>query len=318
MRRDDAAAPLVFALAPCRRLVASIRGVQRGRVSIGRFPNGELHAHIDGPVADRACLVVGSISPPDTHLVELTLLAHSLRRAGAGSITAVLPYLAYARQDRADVGEGLGLAWAGDLLRASGVDRVVSIDVHSEGATEILGLPLASLSPARAFAAALPPGWTAEDVTFIAPDEGAIGRCRALAGAVSSGRPIAVLSKRRSGAGVVHTELHGEVTRRGVIVDDILDTGATLLSCCRLLAAHGALELGVAVTHAVLTGTEWRGLWSSGVTRLWVTDTLPPSRARAAGAEIVPVAPLLAPLLLGRSTESPGGQLRMRAAAGGT
>ena len=130
MRRDDAAAPLVFALAPCRRLVASIRGVQRGRVSIGRFPNGELHAHIDGPVADRACLVVGSISPPDTHLVELTLLAHSLRRAGAGSITAVLPYLAYARQDRADVGEGLGLAWAGDLLRASGVDRVVSVDVH--------------------------------------------------------------------------------------------------------------------------------------------------------------------------------------------
>ena len=189
MRRDDDAAPLVFALAPCRRLVASIQGVRHGRARIGRFPNGELHAQIDGSVAERACLVVGSVSPPDTHLIRLTLLTHCLRRAGAGSITAVLPYLAYARQDRADPGQGLGLAWAGDLLRASGVDRVVSVDVHSEVAADVLGLPLASLSPARAFAAALPPDWTTGDVTFIAPDEGAIGRCRALADAAASGRP---------------------------------------------------------------------------------------------------------------------------------
>jgi len=291
--------PLVFALPPCRRLVASAAGIERGDAVLARFPNGELHARVAGAVEGRVCVVVGSIAPPDARLVQVTLLAHALRRAGARSVTAVLPYLAYARQDRAEPYEGLGLAWVGELLGGSGVDDVVTVDVHSAAASDVLGLPVTSLSSAGPLAAALSSDWTSGDVTFVAPDEGAIGRCRTLARAASSVRPIAYLTKRRSAAGIVHMRLVGDVSRRVVIVDDILDTGATLLSGCGILAARGVEEIGVVVTHPVLTGREWRRLWSVGMQRLWVTDTIPGRRARAAGAEIVPVAPLLAPVLRG-------------------
>jgi ribose-phosphate pyrophosphokinase len=308
--------PLVFALSPCRRLVASIARLQRGSARLGRFPNGELHARVETPVAGRECMIVGSISPPDTRIAQVTLLAHAMRRAGARTVTAVLPYLAYARQDRADAGEGLGLAWAGGLLRASGVDRVVTVDVHSEAAASLLAMPLTSLRPHTVLAAALPAAWTSEEVTFVAPDEGAIERCRALANTLSSPRPIAFLTKRRSGAGIVHTELTGELGRRALIVDDILDTGATLLSCCRWLTERGVAETAVVVTHAVLTGSAWLDLWSAGMRRLWVTDTIPGARAHAGGAEVVSVAPLLAPVLQGWATNSSRGDRLMPLASG--
>jgi ribose-phosphate pyrophosphokinase len=279
--------------------VASVGGIERADAMLDRFPNGELHARLAGPVRGRACMVVGSITPPDARLAQLTLLAHALRRAGARSVTAVLPYLAYARQDRAEPAEALGLAWVGGLLGASGVDDVVTVDVHSQAASDVMGLPVTSISPAELLAAVLPPDWTSDESTFVAPDEGAIERCRALAAAASSARPIAYLTKRRSAAGVAHMRLVGDVSRRAVIVDDILDTGATLLSCCGILTQRGVEQVGVVVTHGVLTGTVWRRLWSVGMRRLWITDTIPSGRARAAGAEIVPVAPLLVPVLQG-------------------
>jgi ribose-phosphate pyrophosphokinase len=299
MADDAPEQPLAFALSPYRRLVASISGVERGDAAVDRFPNRELHARIAAPVRGRDCIVVGSISPPDTRLAQLTLLAHTLRRGDARSITAMVPYLAYARQDRADVGESLGLAWVGVLLAAAGVDAVVTVDVHSRAAPALLGMPVISLPGTPVLAAALPPEWTSSDVTFVAPDEGARERCQALADAVASARPIAVVAKRRSATGVVHTELTGTVGRRVVLVDDILDTGATLISCCRWLAREGVEDVAVVVTHGVLTGDAWRALPSVGVRRLWMTDTVPSAGRRAASADIVPIAPVLAPRLRG-------------------
>ena len=294
--------PLVFALPRYRRLVASIPGIDRGTAAVERFPNRELHARITAPVRGRDCIVVGSISPPEARLARLTLLIHTLRRGGARSVTAVLPYLAYARQDRADAGESLGLAWAGALLAAAGTDAVVTVDVHSRAAYTLVGVPVTSLPAIAVLAAALPPEWTGPDVTFVAPDEGARERCQALADAAANPRPIAVVAKRRSAAGVIHTELMGAVSRRVVLVDDILDTGATLISCCRWLAREGVAEAAVVVTHGVLTGDAWRALPSVGVRRLWMTDTIPGRGRRAPHAGIVPIAPLLAPLLQERVT----------------
>jgi ribose-phosphate pyrophosphokinase len=293
------APPLVFALAPYRRLVAAISGIDRGDVAAGRFPNRELHARIAAPVLGRDCIVVGSLSPPEAHLAQLTLVADTLRRGGARSITAMAPYLAYARQDRAAPGESLGLAWAGALLTAAGIDAVVTVDVHSPAAPELLGVPITSLSATDALAAALEPEWTAADVAFVAPDEGARERCHALADAVGGSRPIVVMAKRRSATGVVHTKPAGTVGRRVVLVDDILDTGGTLISCCRWLAREGVTEAAVVVTHGVLTGDAWRELPSLGVRRLWMTDTVPGAAQRAAGAGVVSIAPVVAPVLRG-------------------
>jgi ribose-phosphate pyrophosphokinase len=280
----------------CERFVPRA-GAGVEHVSVGRFPNGELHAEVPGRVEGRRAIVVGSISPPPGNLERLTLVAHALRRAGAAPVTAVLPYLAYARQDRAERTESLGLAWAGELLRASGVEEVVCVDVHSDEAAEVLGLRLTSLSPAGLLAAALPEVWR-EQVTFVAPDEGALDRCAALARSAGSDLPVMWARKRRTPSGVEHLGLVGSPGRRAVVVDDILDTGATLASCWRALRASGAEQIAVVATHGLFTGEGWRAMFDDGVQEVWITDTVL-SRRRAQVAHIVPVAPLLAPVLDG-------------------
>jgi ribose-phosphate pyrophosphokinase len=242
-------------------------------------------------------VVVGSISPPAGNLERLTLVAHTLRRAGAAGVTAMLPYLAYARQDRAARRESLGLGWAGELLRASGVDGVVCVDVHSDQAREVLGLALTSLSPAELIARALPEAWRS-GATFVAPDEGAVDRCSAVARAAGVDRPVVWARKRRTPTGVEHLGFVGSPASPAIVVDDILDTGDTLVSCCQQLQAAGVTHLGVVATHGLFTGDHWRDLFSHGVREIWITDTVL-SRRRPAQAHVVSVAPILAAALAG-------------------
>jgi len=295
--RSAGAPPLVFIMRGQARFAAAVVEAECGHSVLRHFANGELHARVSTPVDGRHCVAVGASSPPTANLASLTLLAHTLRRAGASRITALLPYLAYARQDRALPTQSLGLAWVGELLRVSGIDDVTCVDVHSDAARSVLGLPVTSLSPAALLAAALPAAWR-EQVTFVAPDEGAIDRCAAIAAIADANRPIAWVRKRRTATGVEHLGFVGTPGRRVVIVDDILDTGETLLSCCRELRALGVEEIGVLATHGLFTGERWRGLFREGVTRLWITDSVL-SRRQPPEAELVPVAPLLAPVLTG-------------------
>jgi ribose-phosphate pyrophosphokinase len=172
------------------------------------------------------------------------------------------------------------------------------VDVHSEQAAELLGVALTSLSPAALLAGALSDAWRS-DVTFVAPDEGAVGRCSAVARAVGVDRPIVWARKRRTASGIEHLGLEGTPGRRTIVVDDILDTGATLVSCCRALRDAGVAEIRVAATHGLFTGDRWQALFAEGVREILITDTVL-SRRRSAQVQIVPVAPLLAPVLEGR------------------
>jgi len=265
------------------------------RPTVARFANGELHAQLSGSVDGRNCTLVATMLPAADSLVRLTLVAHTLRRAGARRITALVPYLAYARQDRAQPNESLGLAWVGELLRASGIDELICVDIHSHDGLAAIGLPVTSLSPAVLLAAAVPDRWR-DDLTFVAPDEGAVDRCTELAACIDVERPVIWARKRRTPAGVEHLGLVGTPGRRALIVDDILDTGATLVSCCRALRVAGVREIGVIVTHGLFTGDQWHRLRNEGVREIWMTDTVM-SRRRPPNAEVIPIGALLAPLL---------------------
>jgi ribose-phosphate pyrophosphokinase len=254
---------------------------------VARFPNGELHVEVPKRVEGRRRIVIGSISPPPGNLERLTLVTHALRRAGARRIAVLLPYLAYSRQDRAESGESLGLAWVGELLQASGVSGVVCVDVHSERAADLVGLSLTSLLPAGLLASALPEEWRSR-VTFVAPDEGAIERCSAVARAAGVEGPVVWAQKRRTPTGVEHLGLAGSPGPRALIVDDILDTGATLMSCCRALRDCGVEQIGVIATHGLFSGERSRALFAEGVRRMWVTDTVL-SRRRPPQAQVVPL-----------------------------
>lgn len=290
--------PIVFPLPQYRALLAAAsigRAVPAlGGCEFARFANGELYVRIDGPVAGRACAIWGSLAPPDEQLLSVLALAHTLRREGARELVALLPYLGYARQDRAERGQSLGAAWAGDLLRAVGVQRVLTLDVHSRAAAACFPMPLESLSPAPLFAEVLAQrGLT--DVSVVAPDEGALQRSEALIAAAGIRAPLAHLRKHRDASGVTHSTLAGAVSARVVIVDDILDTGGTLASACAALRRAGAQEIYVLVTHGLFTGERWRELPALGVQRIFTTDSTAAAAEHA--GNLVEVLPAAGPML---------------------
>lgn len=265
-----------------------------GRFSLMRHPNHELRAEIHSPVSGEHCFILGSIAPPDTQLLALLLLAHTLRKEGADRVTALLPYLAYAREDKIKPGQSVATAWVGALLKASALDEVWAVDVHSAHDQELFPLPLKSLSPAALFGEFLRK-WGLTAASFVAPDEGAVARCQAVrSAATESSGEIVYFRKERTANGIVHHELVGRVQPRAILVDDILDTGATLVSAGERLVSAGAEELYICVSHGLFTGERWRDLWALPLKHIFCTDSV----AACAGIAdpritTLPVGPLL-------------------------
>ena len=275
-------------------LLCELPGLKPGRFSLLRHSNQEWHADIQSSVSGEHCFVLGSIAPPDAQMVSLLLLAHTLRQQGAARITGLLPYLAYSREDKLKPGQSLATAWAGALLKASALDEIWAVDVHSEHDHELFPVPLVSLSPAAIFAECLKKSRLAE-ASFVAPDEGAVARCEAVRSAAAKGADgVAYFQKERTGSGITHHGLIGRVQRRAIVVDDVLDTGETLVSACQRLVEVGVEELYICVTHGLFTGVRWQALWSLPVKHLFCTDTVP-ACAGLTDSRIttLPVGPLL-------------------------
>jgi ribose-phosphate pyrophosphokinase len=222
------------------------------------------------------------------------LLAQTLKKEGADKITAVLPYLAYSRQDKNKSGESLGTAWVGALLKSSGIDQVLTVDVHSERDKLLFPIPLISLSTATLFADAVKK-YRLTDTTIVAPDNGAISRCEAVKRA--AGMPMGetpYFEKKRTEKGIIHCGPVGQVGAKAVVVDDMIDTGGTLVSACEQLRAAGVEEIYILVSHGLFTESSWTKLWSLGVRRIFCTDTVPlRSGIEAANITVLSIVPLI-------------------------
>jgi ribose-phosphate pyrophosphokinase len=294
---DVMSAPLQVALPGYESQAASMAGVETLRPAVTRFANGELGIDLRGHVEDRDCVVLGTTAPPESRLVELMLVADTLRRHGAESVRALVPYLAYARQDALEPRRSIAAAWLGQVLAASGVSELITVDVHSDQAVQLLGVPVTVLPSAPLFADLLGEE-RGGDAVAVAPDQGARPRTRALARALDLDRPIAWLEKERRPDRVTHGEVVGELAPRAIVVDDILDTGGTLLSCCRELLRRGVEEITVVVTHGLFTGDRWRDLGDLPVRAIHTTDSVPAARLQASPLVCVhPIAPVLAAAL---------------------
>ena len=281
--------PILLPLPGFEPLAESVTGVERVCPTLARFDNGEIEVRLRAPVAGRDCVVLGTAAPPAERLVELLLAADTLARHDARSVRAMLPYMAYARQDRPEPGHSLAAAWLGRALAASGIEAVTTIDIHSDAARELIGLPLASLSPAPLFARALAPT-VSPDTVVVAPDGGAVARAAATAHALGTDRPVAWLEKKRTAAGVTHERIVGELARHAIVVDDILDTGGTLVSCCRELISCGVQSVTVAVTLGLFTGRRGSGPGaarrSSGLARVHTIASLLTAAVPTAGSGV--------------------------------
>lgn len=252
-----------------------VPNLRRGAFRVERFANRELVVRLENPVFGEHCAVLATIAPPDENLASTLLIAHTLRKEGAIEIIAMLPYLAYSRQDKDKRDESLAIKWIGALMEASGIDRVATVDVHSPRDVQLFAVPLISISPAKVFAEALSQ-YRLAGATIVAPDEGAIPRCEAIIEAAGL-QPVAIpyFEKHRVKGGIHHDRFIGEVGVNVVFVDDILDTGATLISACQRLLRGGVEDIQIMVTHGLFTGNEWTGLWDLGVSRIFITDTVP-------------------------------------------
>jgi len=267
---------LIFAFSPYQRFengLLQIPGTEIGHFSVARFANGELYIDLRTTAANNPCIVIGTITPPDTNLTSLSLLCHTLAQKGAAGITAVLPYLAYMRQDKPEPGRSRAASWIGEIFHASHIAKVITVDIHSQAAMDLFPMPVVSLSPAAVFAQEIRRR-DLLDATLVAPDEGALDRCEAVRRLLGNTQSLAHFHKERTPDGV-RSSLNGEVGKRAIIIDDILDTGSTLIACCEALRQLGVMEIMIFVTHGLFTGTAWQRLWSFPVKCLYCTDTVP-------------------------------------------
>ncbi|HEX8932176.1 MAG TPA: ribose-phosphate diphosphokinase, partial [Patescibacteria group bacterium] len=230
-----------------------------GKFVAKRFPNEELHIKLETKIKNKPCLILGSIVPPEANLFSFLLLAHTLKKENAQQIITLLPYLAYSRHDKQEPQKSYATALIGNLLQTSGIAEVITVDVHNPQTKRLFPIPLISLSPAQIFAEKIKK-LQLQNVTLVAPDEGAILRTQAVAKKLNYQDKITFMIKTRTETGLTHSEIHGKISKQVIIIDDMLDTGTTLISCCKKLKENGAEEIYIIVTHGLFTGDNWQKL----------------------------------------------------------
>jgi len=266
--------------------------IKKGAYQLERFTNDEAQIIINDDVKDSKCLVLGTNAPPDQRMVELLFLCHTLRKEGVKKIAAILPYLAYTRQDRKEARKGMAIDWFSKAFKISGISEVVTLDIHSRLAKKLFKIPLFSLSSAEIFADEIKKT-SFIDATVIAPDEGAINRCQEVKKYLGDKSPISYFEKKRNGQ-IISAVFKGKAAKRAVIVDDILDTGGTLIVACQELKKIGVEEIIIMVTHGIFTNDNWKKLWNLGVKKIYTTDTLPEVRMKdLSGVSILSIAPVV-------------------------
>lgn len=286
---------VIFPFQQHKYLVKSLKELPErrlGNFTVGRFPNQEIFIRVKANVEGKDCLILGSITPPDENLISFLLLSHTLKKEGTLKITALLPYLAYGRQDKEKKGESLATASIGEMLRVSHINEVVTIDVHSHKVESLFPLPIHNLSPAKLFAKKIKK-LKLKTPTFVAPDEGAIERTQKVMDELKIKREIAYMKKERTPSGVRST-LYGKVSKNAVVIDDILDTGETLLACCEILKFAGTENIHIFVTHGLLTEKQWTKLFAFNVKKIYCTDSIPGVRKlKSKNVQILSIKPIL-------------------------
>lgn len=281
------------------RKIAEAAGVELGYCQLSSFADGEIQVEIHESVRGQDVFIIQSTCPPaNQSYMELFIVMDALRRASAKSITAVIPYFGYARQDRKVAPRApISAKLMADLITTAGADRVVSVDLHAAQIQGFFNVPVDHLFaiPTLARSWRETHGWGA-DFVAVSPDAGGVERTRAFAKRVEC--PLAIIDKRRSGpneAKALH--LIGDVAgKTAIIIDDMVDTAGTLTQAVDSLLKNGAKEVFAVATHPVLSGPAVSRLVESKISKLWVTDTIPLSEAaqRSGKLEVISVAPLLA------------------------
>jgi ribose-phosphate pyrophosphokinase len=278
--------------------VVSHLNIHLGRAKVGRFSDGEVMVEILENVRGKDVFVLQSIcAPTNDNLMELLVIVDALKRASASRVTAAIPYMGYARQDRRPSSARVPITAkvVANMMTGAGVDRLLTMDLHSEQIQGFFDIPVDNIYSGPIM---LGDVWKHDykNLVVVSPDVGGVVRARALAKRLEA--DLAIIDKRRPRPNVATVmNIIGEVAGRTcVIVDDLVDTANTLCEAAQALKNHGAQKVLAYCTHAVLSGNAVERIATSALDELVVTDTIPLREDARAGGRIrvLSVASLLA------------------------
>jgi ribose-phosphate pyrophosphokinase len=263
------------------RDIAAYLETPLGKIKVQRFSDGETFVEINENVRGVDAFVIQPTSSPvNDHVMELLIMSDTLRRASAATITAVIPYYGYARQDRKVAPRTpISAKLVADLIESSGVDRVVSIDLHAGQIQGFFNIPFDHLYGMPVMLEDYLKKNFDSSAVVVSPDAGGVERARAYSKRLNSS--LAIIDKRRERANVSEVmNLIGDVKgKQCIIVDDMIDTAGTLTGAAKALMDYGATRVVACATHGVLSGPAIQRIMESPLDEVVVSDTIPLSPA---------------------------------------
>ena len=279
----------------CKNIARQLR-LKLVNSNIRRFADGEVYVEINENIRGNSIFVVQSTcNPANDNLMELLICIDALRRSSAKNITAVIPYFGYARQDRKVVPRtAISAKLVSNLITNSGANRILSVDLHAGQIQGFFDIPVDNLFTTPIFARHIKKS-KLNNIICVAPDVGGVERTRALSRRINSN--IAIIDKRRPAPGKSEVmNLVGNVKGKNcIIVDDIIDSGGTIVNAAKALKDKGAKDVYVYITHAVLSGSAVGKIEKSHIKKLITTDTIDNSKkiANNKKIEIISLAPMI-------------------------
>ena len=280
------------------RAITDELGVQLSRAEIRRFSDGEIFVEIQESIRGIDTFVIQpTCHPVNDTIMELLIMTDALKRSSANSITAVIPYYGYGRQDRKVQSRvPITAKLVADLLTAAGVDRVISMDLHAGQIQGFFNIPFDHLFAKPVITQYFLNNYDLKNSVVVSPDAGGVERARAYAKRLDTS--LAIIDKRRLRANEAQAmNLIGEVAgKHAIIIDDMIDTAGTLVQAVQVLKDRGAATVSAACTHGVFSGAAGERIRSSDLKEVICTDTIPLSSqlAKIEKVKCLSVAPILA------------------------
>lgn len=278
--------------------IAKGLGIELTKAVVRRFADMEIFVEIQENIRGSDMFILQSTSfPANDNLMELLIITDALRRASARRITAVVPYFGYARQDRKSGSRTpISAKLVANLISRAGVDRVMTLDLHAGQIQGFFDIPTDNLFAAPLMVRDIRDRFDLAKVMVVSPDVGGVARARGLAKRINT--PLAIVDKRRERPGESEVmNVIGDVAGYNcILVDDIVDSGGTLVNAAEALIAHGAKEVSAYITHGVLSGGAAARIASSRLKELVITDSILPTEAvnKAPNIRTISIAGLIA------------------------
>ncbi|MDB9972044.1 ribose-phosphate pyrophosphokinase, partial [Alphaproteobacteria bacterium] len=277
-------------------------------VTVTKFADQEVFVEINENVRGKNIFIIQSTSmPANDHLMELLITIDALKRASAQTVTAVIPYFGYARQDR-KVGPRTPISakLVADILTTAGIDRLLTLDLHAGQIQGFFDIPVDNLYAAPVITKDIKKNYQNKDIVVISPDVGGVVRARGIAKRIDG--DLAIVDKRRDKANVSEVmNIIGDINGRDcIIVDDIVDTAGTLCNAAEALINSGAKSVSAYITHGVLSGPAVERIKNSKLDELVITDSIAPTKLilDASNIRILKLAPLIAEAIRRISSDS--------------